>query len=162
MTKDLIPQSSQSDGRWKIGQLAANVDATSAAIVAAGKAMTYSFTPGGFDWQTAQAEVVDPRLTLETDLSRPGKKKETLNLNYVDSENPGSAAVLLTEGSEGQFVVRRGVDNAEDWDEGQKVDIITYVLGAQRPDAPTENGIDTISQQAFITNITQRKVALLA
>lgn len=162
MTKDTIPQSSQSDGRWKISQVGKGLDATSAAIVGAGKQLTYSFTPGGFDWQTTQAEVADPRLTLDTDLSRPGKKKETLNLNYVDSQDPDSAAVLLTEGSEGQFAVRRGVPNEDDWAADDVADIITYVLGAQRPDAPTENGVDTISQQAFITNITQRKVALLA
>ena len=163
MPKDPIPQSSQSDGRWKIAYVPTG-NALSVAIIkgATSKAMTYSFTPGGFDWQTTQAEVEDKRLTLDTDLSRPGKKKETLNLNYVDSVDADSAAAILVEGLSGMFVVRRGTDNATDWTVGQKVDVITFTLGAQRPDAPTENGVDTISQQAFLTNVTQRKATLVA
>lgn len=163
MPKDPIAQSSQSDGRWKI-QFVPSGNPLSVAIVkgASSKPLTYSFTPAGFDWQTAQAEVVDGRLTLDTDLSRPGKKKETLTLNYVDSVDVDAAATVLAEGTSGFFVVRRGTDNATDWAIGQKVDVITFTLGAQRPDAPTENGVDTISQTAYLTNVTQRKVTLIA
>lgn len=164
MPKDPIPQSSQSDGRWKIAYVPAGGNPLSVAILkgATSKALTYAFTPGGFDWQTTQGEVEDKRLTLDTDLTRPGKKKETLALNYVDSAGADDAATILVEGLSGFFVVRRGTDNATDWTAAQKVDVITFTLGAQRPDAPTENGVDTISQQAFLTNITQRKATLVA
>lgn len=161
---DPVPQSSQSDGRWKIAFVPKGSNALSVAILkgANAKNLTYSFTPDGFNLSRSQATVNDPRLTLLQILSRPGKVTETLALKYVDSEDPDSAAVLLTDGLEGQFVIRRGVDNATDWAVGQKVYVVTFVLGIERPDAPTENGVDTISRDAFITAVTQSKVALVA
>jgi hypothetical protein len=164
MPLDSIPASSQSDGRWKIGYVPTGSNPLSVAILkgASAKNVTYSFTDGGFNWQTAQAEVVDKRLTLDTDLTRPGKKKETLELKYVNSTDADSAAVLFVEGLSGFFVVRRMVVNTTDWTVAQKVDQITFTLGAQRPDAPTENGVDTITQTAYITSVTQRNVALVA
>lgn len=163
MPLDAIPASSQSDGRWKIAYVPTG-NPLSVAIVkgASSKNLTYSFTPDGFNWSIAQAEVADPRLTLIQNLSRPGKKTETLELKYVDSTTVDAAALVLTEGVSGFFVVRRGTDNATDWTVGQKADVITFTLGAQRPDAPTENGVDTISQTAYITSVTQRQVTLIA
>lgn len=164
MPKDVVPQSSQSDGRWKIAFVPAAGNPLSAAIVkgVTSKNLTYSFTPDGFNWSTTQAEVADPRLTLDQDLTRPGKKKETLETKYVDSANADAAATVLVEGVAGYFVVRRGTDNATDWAAGDTVDVITFTAGAQRPDAPTENGVDTISQTQYITDVTKRKATLIA
>lgn len=164
MPKDVVPQSSQSDGRWKVAFVPGAGNPLSVAIVkgATSKNLTYSFTPDGFNWSTTQAEVSDPRLTLDQDLTRPGKKKETLETKYVDSSNVDSAAMVLTEGVSGYFVVRRGTDNATDWTIGDKVDVITFTAGAQRPDAPVENGVDTISQTQYITDVTKRKATLIA
>ena len=163
MPLDNIPASSQSDGRWKVAYVPSG-NALSVAIVkgATSKNLTYSFTPDGFNWSIAQSEVPDPRLTLDQDLTRPGKKKETLETKYVDSDAVDSAAVVLAEGTSGFFVVRRGIDNATDWAVGDKVDVITFTAGAQRPDAPVENGVDTISQTQYITSVTKRKALLVA
>lgn len=159
-----VPASSQSDGRWRITDVPAGSNALSVAILNGGtsKPMTYSFTPDGFAWDTTQATVEDKRLTLKQDLSRPGKTSETLELTYVASTDANSAAVLFTEGKEGQFNVRRGVDNATAATVGQKADVISYVLGAQRPQAPTENGLDLIKQTAYITAPTVRGGVLVA
>ena len=164
MPIDPIPASSASDGRWKIADVPSGSNALSVAILNGGttKAMTYSFTDGGFNFTLDQATVTDKRLTLDTDLSRPGKKSEAGTLKYVDSADADSAAALLVEGKTGQFVVRRGIPNATAWTVGQKVDIITYQLGAQRPDVPTENGLDTITQGAYVTLPTVRKATLVA
>ena len=78
------------------------------------------------------------------------------------SATADSAATVFTEGLSGFFVVRRGLDNATDWTAAQKVDVITFTLGAQRPDEAVENGVDTISQTAFITSVTQRQATLVA
>lgn len=160
---DAVPASSQSDGKWKIAYVPSG-NPLSVAIVkgATSKNLTYSFTPDGFNWATTQAEVADPRLTLTQDLTRPGKKKETLETKYVDSVAVDSAAAVLTEGTSGFFVIRRGVDNATEWAAGDKVDVITFTAGAQRPDAPVENGVDTISQTQYITDVTKRKAVLIA
>jgi hypothetical protein len=164
MALDPVPASSQSDGRWKIALVPAGSNGLSVAILGGGttKAMTYSFTADGFNYAVSQATVEDKRLTLVQDLSRPGKTTETLETKYVDSADAASAAVLLPAGTTGQFVIRRGTDNATAWTVGQKVDIITFVSGAQRPDAPTENGLDTISQTQYITAPTVRQGVLIA
>lgn len=164
MALDPVPASSQSDGRWKIAYLPTASNPLSVAALNGGtsKAMTYSFTADGFNYGITQASVPDKRLTLVQDLSRPGKTTETLETKYVDSADANSAAVLLPAGTTGQFIVRRGTDNATAWTIGQKVDVITFISGAQRPDAPTENGLDTISQTQYITAPTVRQGVLVA
>lgn len=160
-----VPQSSQSDGRWKIAQLpksATNPLSVAALKGATAKDLTYSFTPDGFNLSRTQATVNDPRLTLVQILSRPGKVTETLELKYVASEDANSADQVLTDGLEGSFVIRRGTDNAADWAVGQKVDVITFVLGVRRPDAPVENGVDTVSRTAYISAVTQSQAVLVA
>lgn len=164
MALEPVPASSQSDGRWRITFVPSGSNALSVAILngATATPLTYSFTADGFNWATAQATVEDKRLTLEQDLSRPGKTTETLEVKYVDSVDPKSAAVLLPAGTEGQLTVRRGVSNATTATVGQKADVITFIAGAQRPDAPTENGLDTISQTLYITAPTARRALLVA
>jgi hypothetical protein len=164
---DPVPASQQSDGRWKIGFVPSGTGTPNPLSIAVLKAatsfnMTYSFTPDGFAYAVTQASVEDKRLTLTQDLSRPGKTSETLENKYVETLAAGSASVVLKPNTAGYFVVRRGVDNATDWAVGQIVDVISIIAGAQRPDAPTENGLDTITQAQFITAPTQRKVALVA
>ena len=156
--------STQSDGRWRITDVPSGANALSVAILNGGTSvpLTYSFTPSGFNWTTTQATVADPRLTLIQDLSRPGKITETLELTYVASSDPTSAAVLLTAGKAGQFNVRSGIDNAVNFATTQKASVITYVLGVQRPVPPTENGVDLISQTAYITSQTVRNGTLVA
>lgn len=161
---DIIPASTQSDGRWKISYVPAGSNPLSVAILngSAAKNVTYSFTPDGFPWETAEAMINDPRLTLVQILSRIGKLTETLTLKYVDSTTAGSAAVLFTDYLEGFFVLRRGVDNATTWTVGQKVYVLSFQLGVQRPDAAVENGVDTISQNVAFTDVSKRNVALIA
>lgn len=153
MALENVPASSQSDGRWRITAVPIGADALSAAILNGATAfpITYSLTADGFNYTLSQVSIEDKRLTLKQDLTRPGKTSETLELKMVASEDEASAAVVLTPGSEWKFNVRRGVENEEVAEVGQKADVLTVVIGAHRPDAPTENGLDTISVTAFIT-----------
>jgi len=164
MALETVPASTQSDGKWRITYVPAASNALSVAILngATAKPLTYSFTPDGFNYQITQATVTDPRLTLVQDLSRPGKITETLEVKYVRSADANSADAILTEGVTGLLNVRRGIDNATTATVGQKADVITFVAGAKRADAPTENGVDTISQTLYITAPTQRDQALVA
>jgi len=164
MPVELVPASSQSDGRHKISFVPAGSNALSVAILNAApvKSMTYSFTSGGFNYTTTQATVDDKRHTAVQDFSRPGKLTDALELTYVDSADVNSAAVLLPAGTALQFNVRRGVDNATAYISGQIVDVLTVVLGVQRPAPPTENGVDTLVQTAYFTAPTQRRVVLVA
>jgi hypothetical protein len=40
--------------------------------------------------------------------------------------------------------------------------VISFVLGVQVPDAPAENGLDTITQGVYFTSATQRKASVVA
>lgn len=164
MALESVPVSSQSDGRWKITYVPTASNPLSVAILngATAKPVTYGLTSDGFNWTLSQAEVPDKRLTLVQDLSRPGKTTETLEVKYVASSTVDSPAVLFVAGFAGQLVVRRGVDNATTHTVAQVVDVITFIAGAQRPDAPTENGLDTISQTLYITAPTVRGGVLVA
>jgi hypothetical protein len=164
MALEPVPASTQSDGKWRITYVPSSANALSVAALvgATAKTLTYSFTPDGFAWTITQAVVEDKRLTLTQDLSRPGKTSETLEVKYVASDDAASANAILTPGTEGKLNVRRGVDNAVVPTVGQKADVITFIAGAQRPDAPTENGLDTISQTLYITAPTTRYGVLVA
>lgn len=164
MPLETAPASSESTGRWRITYLPLTADPLSVADLEGEDAvpLTYSFTPDGFNWTTTQATVADPRLTLAQDLSRPGKVTETLEVKYVDSVDANSAAVILTQGTEGYLVLRRLVPNETIHTVAQKVYVLKFSAGLQRPDAPTDGGIDTISQILSLTGSTQRKVSLAA
>jgi hypothetical protein len=165
---DPVVASSQSDGRWKIAWVPAGTGTPPNPLsVATLKAVTtqpatYSFTPDGFTPSTTQATITDGRLTLTQDLSRPGKTTDALAVKYVDSVDPKAAAVFLTQNTSGFFVVRKAKDNAVDWTIGDIVNVYSVICGVQRETAPTENGLDLIEQDMFITAPTRRKVALVA
>ena len=52
--------------------------------------------------------------------------------------------------------VRRAVDNSTIHTIAQIADVITFVAGVKRPNPPTENGVDTITQKLYITAPTVR------
>lgn len=168
MALDPIPASFQSDGLWTVTYVPTGSNPLSAAILngASSKDVTYSLTSDGFTYSVTQASVDDKRLTLVQDLTRPGKTTETLTIKYVDSTDAASLAVLFAPVSgaylSGFFVIRRGVANGTAYAVGQIVDVITFQLGVQAPDAPAENGLDTITQGVYITSATQRKVPVVA
>lgn len=163
MALDLIPSSVQSDGNLTITYVPGGSNPLSAAILNAGTAndMTYSFTNDGWAWATTQDTVDDKRLALVQDLTRPGKVHETLELKYVASTTALSAQVVLVAGLTGFFVVRRGVANGTAYAAAQIVDVISFVLGVQRPEAPAENGLDVVDQTAYITSATQRSAIVV-
>jgi hypothetical protein len=164
MPIEQTPASTQSDGRWKIWYVPTAGNALSAAILngATAKPVTYGLTADGFNHTVTQATVEDKRLTLVTDLSRPGRVTETLEITYVRSSTADSADVLFVAGLEGKLAVRRGIDNATTATVGDKVDVITFVAGVKRPNPPTENGVDTVSQTLYITQPTLRDQAVIA
>jgi len=164
MALDPIPTSFQSDGNWTITYVPNAGNPLSAAILNAGTAydVTYGLTSDGFNYGVTQDEVPDNRLTLKQGLSAAGRTKETLSLKFVDSSDAGSPAVLFTEGLRGYLVIRRAVANGTAYAAAQKVDVLDVEFGKQAPDAPTENGIDTITQATFFKGATQRKVSVIA
>jgi hypothetical protein len=170
MALDPIPASFQSDGNWTVTWVPTGSNPLSVAILNGNTAydVTYGFTADGFTYGISQDTVEDKRLTLVQNLSRPGRISETLTIKYPYSSDAGSPAVLFAptggslNGPAGYLVVRRGVANGTAYATTQKADVITVQLGVPVPDAPTENGVDTITQGAFITSATQRAATLVA
>ncbi|MGW9268327.1 phage tail tube protein [Microbacterium sp. NPDC055599] len=168
MAAETVPASTQSDGRWRITNLPSGSNAKSVAILNGGtaKPITYGITAGGWNHTVNQATVEDKRLTLIQDLSRPGKVTEALEVTVVESDDAASAdrilSALAASQAESQFVVRRAVANADTHAVGQRADVITGVVGVRRPDAPTENGVDTAKYAIYITKPTERDAVLVA
>lgn len=124
------------------------------------KRVTYSFTPDGWGMTEAQEKVADDRLTLSQTLEALGKSTASLTLKYVDSTDAASAAVLLTEGTIGYFVERRGVANSTLVAAGQKVRVIKVQLGKQIPGPVDGTGKFTIMQETAITGVLHGAVAV--
>jgi hypothetical protein len=165
---EAVPASTQSDGKWRITTVPTGSNAKSVAILngATAKPITYGLTADGWNHTKSQAQVEDKRLTLIQDLSRPGRITETLEIKAVESSATDSADAILsalaTSGDEIQILVRRAVDNATTHTVGQIGDLLTGVVGVRRPQAPVENGVDTVAFTFYFTQPTQSQVTLVA
>jgi hypothetical protein len=168
MPLETAPASSQSDGRYRITYVPTGSNAKSVAILngATAKPLTYGITADGWNHTKTQAEVVDGRLTMIQDLSRPGKVKEALEITCVASTTADSADVILsglaTSGANAQLVVRRAIDNATTHVVAQVADVLTVVVGVRRPNPPVENGVDTVTFTCYFVSATENQVALVA
>jgi hypothetical protein len=168
MALESAPLSTQSDGKWRITNVPSGSNAKSVAILNGGTAtaITYGLTADGWNHSKSQATVEDKRLTMVQDLSRPGRITESLEIKAVASTDAASADAILSalaaSGAESQFLVRRAVDNATTHTVGQKGDLLTGIVGVRRPDAPVENGVDTVSFTFYFTQPTQDQVTLVA
>lgn len=169
MALEATPPSQASDGFLRIGFLPSG-NGLSVAILAGGteKDLTYSFTPSGWDRKFTENVVDDPRLTNIQILHRPGTFDETITVQYVVTDKSATdvAYTALANsgagGVAGSLTVRAGVANSIAWTIAQKVDLITFISGKPLPDAPTANGLFTITQTLYLTAPTVRDAALVA
>lgn len=168
MAIENVPQSVQSDGKWRITTVPPGGNAKSVALLngATAKPITYGLTADGFARDISQANVEDKRLTLIADLSRPGRVTETVSLKAVVSPDADSADAILSalaaSGAETQLVVRTAVGNEVVHAVGQKADILHGVVGKRRPDAPVENGVDTVQFTFHQTKPSEDQAVLVA
>jgi hypothetical protein len=147
---------------WWVPTIADVSAPTAAEIGASGaKRLTYSFTPDGWGFQGAQDTVDDDRLTIPQPLSSLDTNKVSLDLKYVDSDQAGSAAMVLTAGLSGYFVERRKVPNATLIAAAQKVRVIPCSLGIQNPGPLDGNGKFTIVQKTSINGVVGQPVAVV-
>lgn len=118
--------------------------------------ITHSFTPGGFPLDGDQAVNTDERLALVQALESLGKLTNTLGmLEYVDSDDAGSAAVVLkptapATSKSGFFVIRRKVPIATLAAAAQKTITVPVTLGQQIKPVNSD-GKHRIKQRASIT-----------
>ena len=162
MALEATPASVATDGNLCITFVDDAANPLSVADLDTGVDITYSLTPSGFTHTVNENSVDDPRLTLKQTFNSPGTSTETLALQYVWSNDTNSAYVALPENTKGFLVVRAAVPNATAYTTGQKVDVLTILTGKQRKDAPTANGLFTVSQNVYIKDVTKVDQALVA
>lgn len=129
--------------------------------------LTYSFTPSGFNLAGAQSTTKDERLGLPQPLESMDTNEVTLDLEYVESTQAGSANVVLAPTPpattlSGYFVVRTSTPNGTLAAAAQKVRVIPVTLGAQNLGTPSGTGKFTVKQKAAITGVVGPAVALAA
>lgn len=168
MALEATPPSQQSDGFLRIAYVPSGNN-LSVAILNGGttKDLTYSLTPSGFNRNYTENEVPDPRLTNIQVLSRPGTFTEKVTIQYVITD--GSATDIAytalggaAGGATGFLTVRYGIANATIWTVAQKVDSLTFLSGKPLRDAPTANGLFTVTQTLYLTAPTVRDAAIVA
>lgn len=160
MAAEAVPDSVNSDGNLRITFTASADDPLSAADLVAGDDLTYSLKT--YTLTETQATVEDKRLTLTQDLSRPGKKVFTCEVQYIFGDAGDVAADTLAEGVIGHITARYSVANSVAWTAAQVADTFDFVAGAQRKDPPVENGVQTITQTLFITGVVLKDQAVAA
>jgi hypothetical protein len=161
MALEATPASVATDGNLRITFVDDASNPLSVAALNGGDDITYSLTPSGFTHGITENNIDDPRLTLKQIFNRPGTSTETLALQYIWGDADDVAYNVLAEGTKGFLVVRYATPNATSYTTGQKVDVITILAGKQRRDAPTANGLFTISQNLYITDVTKNDQTLV-
>lgn len=154
MAAEAVPLSVNSDDNLRITFTATADDPLSAADLAAGDDLTYSLVT--LDLGETQATVNDPRLTLAQNLKRPGKKDFTCVVTYVFGDAGDVAADTLAEGVTGHLTLRYSTPNSTAWTAAQIADVITFKAGSQRKNPPVENGVQTITQELFVTAVVAK------
>jgi len=163
MALELAEQSVAADGSLRVAFVPSG-NALSVAVLDGDetKALTYSFTPSGFNRTTTENTIEDPRLTLRQSFTRPGTTSEALEVQYVFGGDDEVARIALAEGTTGTLVVRYAVANEDEWAAGDVVDLIPIQAGRQRKDPPTANSVWTITQGMYVTGTVQEDVVLVA
>lgn len=169
MALETTPASQSSDGFLRIGFVPSGNN-LSVALLTGGTEidLTYSFTPSGFARKFTENDVPDPRLTLIQTLHRPGTFDEQINVQYVYTDKSAADKAYTAIGGSGAggvngfLTVRYALANATAWTIGQKVDSISFISGKALPDAPTANGLFTISQTLYLTAPTVFNALLVA
>ena len=168
MPAETYPASTQSDGKWRITTVPVGSNALSVAILngATAKPITYGLTGDGWSYSRTQATVEDKRLTGTAILARPGKITESWEVKCVESAVADTADTILgalaLSGATIQVLVRRAVDNATTHTVGQIADLHTVVVGTRRPQAPVENGIDTVAYTLYPVSPSTISATLVA
>lgn len=160
MAAEEIPLSVNSDDNLRITFTPKATDPLSVAALTAGVDLTYSLKT--FNLMETQDTVPDPRLALSQNLSRPGRKTFKLEVQYVFGDEGDVAAATLVEGTAGNLTPRYSIPNSTEWTAAQIVDTLAFTAGAQRKDAPVENGVQTITQELFITGVVEKDAVVVA
>jgi hypothetical protein len=170
MPLEVTPPSQQTDGFFRIAFVPSGSNNLSVAILAGPteKDLTYSFTPSGFNRTYTENAVPDPRLTNIQVLEKPGTFMEHIQVQYVVTDLSAADVAYTALGGGGLGLIngllslRYGVANSVAWTIAQKVDSVTFTSGKPRRDPPVANGLQTMTQDLYLSVPTALSAALIA
>ncbi|MEV2239527.1 hypothetical protein [Micromonospora sp. NPDC049891] len=122
-------------------------------------------TGDGYNAETSENTVEDPRLCSKQIFEARGDFTDTLEITYVfnpASPSDDEARIGLPPGTTGFLTTRWAVDSEDAFAADDIVDVIPVEAGVQRKNAPTRNGVHRITQKMFITGPVRRDVEIVA
>lgn len=163
MAESEVPAGQAADGFGKVLWVPAiaNPGAPTVAELEAATVVdiTYSLVGDGFRHDITENEITVNRYTLKQQLSLPGTRADSLELQYVTGS---PADEELTPGLSGFIVQRLGVANEADFAAAQKVDVIPVTTGIQRKVAPTTNTELQKVSRLYVRGAVQDDAAIVA
>lgn len=120
----------------------AGTELTAAGIVALENTVTDDGLDISFDEGTVEGNV----LASTQDFQSPGRSRAAITLTYYRDSSPSSDRMwsVMTRGTAGFLVVRRGVAAATAYAAGQKVEVYEVTCGERRPLAPERESYEKV------------------
>jgi hypothetical protein len=145
-----------SDGNVKVAWVTsiANINAPTAAELAAGTDWTTRLTPDGLKTDPTTADVNTSSLASTFDTNQPGRRSYVVELTIkrgstTTEDNPFTT---LTYGATGYVVVRRGVPYATAFTAGDKVEVYPVAAGEAQNIAPAANEVSKFMSPLKVTS----------
>ncbi|MFF0864159.1 hypothetical protein ACFYUV_20540 [Nonomuraea sp. NPDC003560] len=120
---------------------------TDSAIVALENTVTDDGLDISFDEGTVEGNV----LASTQDFESPGRSKAQIELTYYRDSSAGADRMwsVMTRGTAGYLVVRRGVAAATGYAASQKVEVYTVTCGERRPMAPERESYEKVQLKLY-------------
>jgi hypothetical protein len=162
MALEAPPASVATDGNLRITFVDDASNPLSVAALNSGDDITYSLTPSGVHARHHGEQHRRPQADVEADLQPARHPPRRPSRCSTSGATPTTSPTACSRrGRRGFLVVRYATPNATAYTTGQKVDVLTVLAGKQRRDAPTANGLFTISQNLYITDVTKNDQTLV-
>jgi hypothetical protein len=125
----------------------AGTELTAAGIVALENTVTDDGLAISFDEGTVAGNV----LASTIDNEAPGRSKAAIELTYYRDSSPSSDRMwsVMTRGTAGYLVVRRGVAAATAYASGQKVEVYEVICGERKPLAPERESYEKVALKLY-------------
>ncbi|GAA0853487.1 hypothetical protein ACFQVD_26460 [Streptosporangium amethystogenes subsp. fukuiense] len=125
----------------------AATELTAAGIVALENTVTDDGLDISFDEGTVEGNV----LASTQDFESPGRSKAQIELTYYRDSSGASDRMwsVMTRGTAGYLVVRRGVAAATPYASGQKVEVYEVTCGERKPLAPERESYEKVQLKLY-------------
>jgi hypothetical protein len=130
-----------------ISSPSAGTELTAAGAIALENTVTDDGLDISFDEGTVEGNV----LASTQDFESPGRTKAQIELTYYRDSSAGADRMwsVMTRGTAGFLVVRRGVAATTGYAAGQKVEVYEVICGERRPMAPERESYEKVQLKLY-------------